>query len=102
MIGRVLHSRWATELGVWLSGALPAWAASVLAWGTIFYELAAAPFLLWPRTRRVAIVAGLFFHLGVQATLAVGSLGPHFVLALLLLFPPGSAQSSPAQGASGR
>jgi hypothetical protein len=84
---RSLRSQWATDLGVWISG----WAPEILiragGWGTILFELT-APFCLFiPRARAAWIAAGVLFHAAIAATLSVGSLSPHFILALLLLFP---------------
>jgi hypothetical protein len=82
-----LRSRWATELGVWVSGWLSPRAAHSLSLATIVFELG-VPLLLWmPRNRAWVIAAALAFHAGIQSTLQVGALGFHFAIALLVLFP---------------
>jgi hypothetical protein len=87
VFARSLSSRWATDLGLWLSGWLPPIGARLGALTTILFELTAGFLLFVPRARRGMILLGLAFHLGIQATLQVGFLGPHFILALVLLFP---------------
>jgi hypothetical protein len=84
---QVLTGRWATELGVWLSGHLPTLAGRIAGLGTILYELLAGWLLFVPWARPWVIAAGVLFHLGIQATLQIGTLGAHFVWALLVLFP---------------
>jgi uncharacterized membrane protein YphA (DoxX/SURF4 family) len=84
---RVFDSRWATDLGIWVAGWLPPRAARAGGLLTILYELL-APFLLFHRSfRPFVIVAGVAFHLGIQSVLSIGSLGAHFLLALVILFP---------------
>jgi uncharacterized membrane protein YphA (DoxX/SURF4 family) len=84
---RVFDSRWASDLGIWVSGWLPPRAARAGGLLTILYELL-APFLLFQRSLRpFVIVAGIAFHLGIQSVLSIGSLGAHFLLALVILFP---------------
>lgn len=89
--GSVLHhvvsSRWATDLGIWMSGWLPPLATRAGGLATILYELFAGLLLFLPAFRPWAIAAGVAFHLGIQSTLSIGFLGPHFLLALLVLFP---------------
>ena len=83
----VFTSRWATPLGLWVSGWIPPLAARAGGLGTILYEILAG-FLLFQRSLRPwVIVAGVLFHLGIQSALSVGFLGPHFILALVILFP---------------
>src|SRR5262245_14265782 len=87
VLAQLLASRWATELGVRLSGAVPDAAIRAAAIGTILYELLAGFLLFVPWARPAVIAAGVVLHASIQATLQVGVLGPHFVWALLVLFP---------------
>jgi hypothetical protein len=90
----VFSGRWATPLGIWISGWLSPLAARAGALGTILYELFAPVLLFVPCVRPWVITAGVLFHLGIQATLSIGFLGPHFLLALLVLFPEPEAVRS--------
>jgi hypothetical protein len=90
----VLSGRWATPLGIWISGWLSPLAARTGALGTILYELFAPVLLFIPCVRPWVITAGVLFHLGIQGTLSIGFLGPHFLLALLVLFPEPEAVRS--------
>lgn len=83
----VMNGRLATPLGIFISEVdsyLLARAGGLL---TILFELSVGFLLLVPATRPFAIAAAVCFHLGIQASLQIGSLGAHFVLALLLLMP---------------
>lgn len=81
-----LSSRWATPAGLWVASWIPdeAWRGIGLA--TILYELLAPWLLFVPWARPWVVAVGLGFHVGIQVTLGVGWLGPHFILALLTLF----------------
>lgn len=82
-----LSSRWGTDLGLWVASWIPDPAVRLLGLGTIVYELVGPWLLFVPWARPWVIACGLCFHLGIQATLAVGWLGAHFILALLTLYP---------------
>lgn len=84
---RVLNSRWATPLGIWLSSLQLNLPARIGGLGTVLFELSEGFLLQIPGTRYYAIVLGVLFHTGIQATLFIGTLGSHFIIALLLLFP---------------
>jgi len=84
---RVLNGRLATPVGIYLSSLDPDLLARAGGLGTILFELFQGLFLFLPFVRPFAIGAGLLFHTGIQSTLLIGSLGAHFVIALLLLFP---------------
>lgn len=82
-----LSSRWATDIGLWVASWIPNECVRLLALLTIVYEMV-GPWLLFVRWARPWVIAfGVCFHLGIQATLAVGWLGAHFILALLTLYP---------------
>ena len=87
VLERSLQSHWATVFGVWVSNWVGPRVAQIAGLGAIYYELLASFLLFVPWTRRWVIAVGLAFHLGIQATLSIGSLGCHFMLALLLLYP---------------
>jgi hypothetical protein len=86
--------RWATPLGIWISGWLSPLGARAGALGTILYEIFAPVLLFVPYVRPWVITAGVLFHLGIQSSLSIGFLGPHFLLALLVLFPEPDAVRS--------
>lgn len=86
-IWNALGSRWGTGIGVWITDWLPDVLARAASLGTVAYEISAPFFLLVPRTRPWAISLGVLFHLAILATLSVGSLNAHFLLALILLYP---------------
>lgn len=84
---RVLNGRLATPLGIYISSFDPNLLARAGGLGTILFELFQGLFLFLPFMRPIAIGMGLLFHAGIQSTLLIGSLGAHFVIALLILFP---------------
>jgi hypothetical protein len=90
VLARSMHSRWATELGLWVGTAMPQRGWRVLALVSVLYELLAPWLLFVPWARRYVIAVGLSFHLGIEATLGIGWLGRHFILALVLLYPDSS------------
>jgi uncharacterized membrane protein YphA (DoxX/SURF4 family) len=83
----ILNSRWATDLGIFLSANHPDLVARIGGLGTILFELFQGLFLFIPPLRPVAIAMGVMFHTGIQLTLWIGTLGAHFILALVILFP---------------
>ncbi len=87
VFARCLRSRWASEVGVWVSGWIPPLLVRIGGPATIVYELLAGFLLFVPKVRPWMIACGLLFHLGIDAVLAIGSLGKHFMWALLLLYP---------------
>lgn len=98
---QVFSGRWATGLGLWVSGWIPPVAARLGGLSTILYELLAG-FLLFQRSFRPwVIAAGVLFHLGIQCSLSVGFLGWHFILALVTLFPRPEAVRDAARGLLG-
>jgi hypothetical protein len=87
VLARAMSSRWATDAGLWAARVAPDAAWRWMARGAVAYELLAPVLLFVPGARRWVIAAGVALHLGVEATLGVGWLGWHFVLALLTLYP---------------
>jgi Vitamin K-dependent gamma-carboxylase len=51
---------------------------SVLTYGTLAWELSFAFLLSFPRTRRIALIAGILMHLGMLSTIEVGPF--HFIM----------------------
>ncbi len=92
VLARAMSSRWATDVGLWAARVAPDGAWRGLARATVAYELLAPLLLFVPRARRWVIAAGVALHLGIEATLGVGWLGWHFMLALLALYPSPEAQ----------
>lgn len=84
---RVMNGRLATPFGVLLSRLDSYFFARAAGLGTILFELFEGFLLFLPYSRPIAMAAALGFHLGIQSTLYVGSLGAHFMLAVLVLFP---------------
>lgn len=84
-----MHGRWGSEFGVWLSGLLPDVCVRALGLGTILFELLIGFFLFQPKTNRAAVGCALLFHLGIELTMNVGTLGLHFLAAdLFVLLAP--------------
>lgn len=75
------------------------------AWAGLFFDLTIVFWLLWPKTRRPAIVVVIFFHLSNYVLLSVGFL-PFFMIAITSIFLPydafrrGSEPSHPARVSS--
>lgn len=72
-------------IGPWLTGdAMP----YVFAWGGVLFDLLIVPALLWKRTRPLAYLAAVVFHL-MNAVLWDIGIFPWFMIgATLLFFPP--------------
>lgn len=86
-LSRILLSRWSTDLGSYLGHTMPIEGMRLMSLATIAFEIAAPWLLLLTQARIFVIPVALAFHLGIQMTLSVGTLGPLFLLALLLIFP---------------
>lgn len=95
-----LASEWGTGHALALfraSGALhvpAALASPAVELAVVAAELALGPLLLWPRTRRAALVAALLLHVTFEIIARVDTIGWQMV-ALLLVFT-GSARPRPA------
>lgn len=81
-----LTGRWASDFGVWVSSWLPEWATRLGGFGTVIFELQIGPLLLARGSRWLAVPLALIFHMGIEATLAIGSLGMQFMAADIILF----------------
>lgn len=57
-------------------------------WGTLAVELSLPILLLVPRTRRIALVIGVAFHLGILATLRIGLFTPVVLVSYLAFLEP--------------
>ncbi len=61
------------------------WAHISILYFGLFFDLLIVPFLLWKRTRWVAVVASLFFHLFNSIVFQIG-IFPYLALSFLLFF----------------
>ena len=60
-----------------------AWVTTGATYGTLIWELAFAPMVLYKRTRNLALILGLLIHLGMFLTMEVGA----FHLVMLAAYP---------------
>lgn len=74
-----------TELGDFAPMLETSLAVNVLVYGGIFYDALIVPLLMWRRTRAIAIIASLGFHLTNASLLSIGVF-PWFMLATLVVF----------------
>jgi len=68
---------------------LPLWLSAPATWATLAFELSFPLVVLWHRTRKFALIAGIAMHVGILITMEIG----HFsltVLSFYLLFLPES------------
>ena len=72
-------------LGPWLAQE---WLVSTLCYGGLLFDLAIVPLLLWRRTRAVALVAALAFHLTNAYLFTIGIFPWLMIAATLLFLPP--------------
>ncbi len=86
-LSRILLSRWSTDWGTYIGLSLPIEGMRLLSLATIVFEITAPWLLFFSKARFFVIPLGLAFHLGIQMSLSVGTLGPLFWLALILIFP---------------
>lgn len=77
----------------WLDGPLGSPTVQVLlslsSWTVLVWEAGFAALVLWPRTRRLALVVGLAFHVGIFATMSVGIFSTVTPMLLLAWLDPG-------------
>lgn len=81
-----INGRWASDFGVWFAGQLSNPMIRAFGTGTILFELFIGGLLLTPHYRTFAVIMAAGFHLGIEATLNIGSLGWQFLAADLCLF----------------
>lgn len=72
-------------IGTWLAEPL---VAHWMSWGGLLFDLSVIPLLLWRRTRSAAVVAALFFHLGISALFPVGVFSLVMLVAISVFFEP--------------
>jgi uncharacterized membrane protein YphA (DoxX/SURF4 family) len=81
-LGERDHWPW---IGAWLAEPKTAWLAS---WFGLVFDLFIPVFLLWSRTRRVAMAAALFFHLATALLFPIGVFPWLMMAAATLLLAP--------------
>lgn len=64
--------------------------AVIMSWIGFWFDLLIVPLLLWKRTRTIALMAALVFHLTNSLTLHIG-IFPYFALAMVVFFYPPEA-----------
>ena len=79
------HTAHLSVIGPLLSSTFGAHAFSI---GGCLFDLTIWAFILWRRTRVVAYVVAIFFHLTVWALFPIGLFSPVMLLAATLLFSP--------------
>lgn len=77
------------EHGFYSSVVTQPWAGLAFAWAGLVFDLSIVPFLLWRKTRVLAITALLFFHLTNSIMFSIG-IFPWLGIATTLLFLPDS------------
>jgi vitamin K-dependent gamma-carboxylase len=64
------------------------WMVQFFVWGGLLFDLLIVPALLWQRTRTVAYIAALGFHLVNSQMWQIGIFPWFMILATLIFFPP--------------
>jgi hypothetical protein len=64
------------------------WVGIAASWGSMLLDLLMFPFLLWPETRRWAMVAAILFHLANSQLFTIGVFPWMMIAATLILFVP--------------
>ncbi len=67
--------------------ALPLWLLRVMTWGVMAWEVLFPLLVLTKWTRRLALIAGVAFHLGILATMELGGFVPYMLCLYLPLLP---------------
>jgi vitamin K-dependent gamma-carboxylase len=75
-----------------------AWFAEVIVWGGIAFDLCIVPFLLWRRTRVLAVIASLGFHLTNAYLFNIGVFPWAMLMATTLFFEPSWPRRIPFVG----
>lgn len=74
------------------------WFAEVIVWGGIAFDLAIVPLLVWRRTRFVAVLASLVFHLTNAYLFNIGVFPWAMLIATTLFFSPSWPRRLPLVG----
>ncbi len=84
---RPVHIWFENKKHYFLVGPLLAkeWFQHVVAWGGILFDLLIAPALIWKKTRRIAFITSIFFHLFNSIVFQVG-IFPYLGIAFALFF----------------
>jgi vitamin K-dependent gamma-carboxylase len=64
------------------------WSPYLFSWGGLLFDLLIVPALLWHRTRALAFVAALLFHVTNAWLFPIGVFPPLMIAATSLFFPP--------------
>ena len=71
VLKQIFMGRWSQAPGLWLSHALPDFMYPILTIGTMTFELLLPFLFFWSKTRLIAVLLGLLFHLAIQTTLYI-------------------------------
>jgi vitamin K-dependent gamma-carboxylase len=82
----LLTSEWGAALGNWFSSEPM---VLLLAWGGLLFDLAVVPMLLWKRTRVLAYLACLVFHLMNSQLFQIHVFPWFMIVATTIFFEPG-------------
>lgn len=77
-----------TPLAAWMLRHLPLWGWATIQYSVLIFELGAPIWLTWRRTRPVAIVFGLSFHLGIALLMKAVWVFSLQMVAFYVLFLP--------------
>ena len=80
-------SDWHPVLGPWVTEE---WFVQGFVWSGLLFDLLVVPALLWKRTRVLALILALVFHL-TNATLFIIGVFPWFMIGATLIFLPASS-----------
>jgi hypothetical protein len=85
-----VYRRFPYELPVSFDALVP-----LLTYGTLFWELAFAPLVLFKRTRPVALAAGVLLHLGMLLTIEIGPFHVVMLASYLAFLDPRTVPTLP-------
>lgn len=83
---QILQGPWSTYLAFQLAAELPAWLAQTFSIAILCFEILIGPALLWQKTRWLAVIVVVTFHISIEFLLNVGFLSVHCIGAVLILF----------------
>ena len=66
---------------------LPLWLTRLMTWSVLAWEVTFPVMVLWPWSRRITLVFGVLFHLGIFATMELGGFVPYALCMYLPLVP---------------